>query len=62
MNQTQAALEEAIMNETQGIEREQTKGSKSFWNKFVTFLSMGGFIVILFLGVGIAILISYLTR
>lgn len=50
------------MDETQGIKSERVKEGKSFWNKFMTFLSMGGFIVILVLVVAIAILIDYLTK
>jgi hypothetical protein len=37
------------------------KKKKTFWGKFVTFLSMGGFIVILIVGVAIAIGISLLV-
>ena len=50
------------MDETQGIKSEQVKEGKSLWNKFVTFLCMGGFIVILVLVVVIAMLIDYLTK
>jgi hypothetical protein len=41
-----------------------TKGKKkrTGWDRFVTFLSMGGFIVILIVGVAIAIGISLLTK
>jgi heme/copper-type cytochrome/quinol oxidase subunit 2 len=47
---------EVAMNET------TTKEKKGFWNAFMTFLSMGGFLVILVLVVAIAILISYLLN
>ena len=39
-----------------------TKGKKGFWPKFVTFLSMGGFMVIIVAVVAIAVLISILTK
>jgi len=38
------------------------KEKKGFWGAFITFLSMGGFLVILVLGVVIAIFVSYLTN
>ena len=38
----------------------ETKKKKSGWARFFTFLSMGGFLLILFVGVAIAIAISYL--
>jgi len=39
-----------------------TKWKKGFWEGFITFLSMGGFLVILVLGVVIVIFVSYLTN
>jgi len=37
-------------------------GKRKWLDRFVTFLTMGGFILILFLGVGIFIAISILTK
>ena len=39
-----------------------TKEKKGFWNGFITFLSMGGFLLIMVLGVAIIAFVSYLTR
>lgn len=50
------------MNETKDIATGQVEGKKSFWSKFMTFLAMGGFLVVLVVGVAIAILISYLLK
>jgi heme/copper-type cytochrome/quinol oxidase subunit 2 len=47
---------EAIMNEKAAEEK------KGFWSGFITFLSMGGFLVILILGVAIAVFVSYLSN
>jgi hypothetical protein len=47
---------EIAMNET------TTKKKKGFWEGFIAFLSMGGFLVILVGGVAIALFISYLTK
>ena len=47
---------EVAMNEA------TTKGIKGFWGAFINFLAMGGFIVVLVVGVVIAILISTLTK
>jgi len=47
---------EVAMNEA------TTKGKKGFWSAFMNFLAMGGFLVILVLGVVIVILVSYLTK
>jgi hypothetical protein len=47
---------EAVMNE------KATQGKKGFWSGFITFLSMGGFLVILILGVAIAVFVSYLSN
>ncbi len=47
---------EVAMNE------KTTKEKKGFWNGFVTFLSMGGFLVIMVLVVVIVIFVSYLTK
>jgi len=38
-----------------------TKDKKGFWSGFITFLCMGGFVVILIVGVAISIFVSYLT-
>jgi hypothetical protein len=47
---------EVVMNE------KITKEKKGFWSGFITFLSMGGFLVILILGVAIVVFVSYLTK
>ena len=39
-----------------------TKEKKGFWSAFISFLSMGGFLVILVLGVAIAVFVSYVTK
>ncbi len=39
-----------------------TKQTKGFWSVFINFLAMGGFLVVLVVGVVIAILISALTK
>ena len=39
----------------------ETKKKKSGWEKFFTFLTMGGFLLIIFVVVAIVIAISYLT-
>jgi len=39
-----------------------TKEKKGFWNAFISFLAMGGFLVVLVVGVVIAILISTWTQ
>ena len=44
------------MNET------STKEKKGFWNAFMNFLAMGGFLVLLVVGVVIAIVISNLSN
>lgn len=44
------------MNET------TTKEKKGFWNAFINFLAMGGFLVILVVGVVIAIIVSNLMN
>jgi len=38
------------------------KEKKGFWSGFITFLSMGGFLVIMILGVAIAVFVSYLSN
>jgi len=47
---------EVVMNE------KIAKEKKGFWSAFITFLGMGGFMLILVAGVAIVILISYLTK
>jgi hypothetical protein len=47
---------EAVMTE------KATKGKKGFWGAFINFLAMGGFLVILVVGVVIAIVVSNLTN
>jgi hypothetical protein len=44
------------------MNEKKTKGKKGFWNGFITFLSMGGFLVILILGAAMAVFVSYLTN
>ena len=39
-----------------------TKEKKGFWSAFINFLAMGGFLVILVVGVVIAIVVSNLTN
>ena len=50
------------MDETQGTKREQANGNKGLWGKFVTFLTMGGFFLILLLLGAIAIAITKLVE
>jgi len=38
------------------------KKKKSFWSSFYNFLACGGFMLVLFLFVGIVVLISVLTK
>ena len=55
-------METAIKEEkTTGVTTKPKK-KKGFWSAFVNFLSMGGFMLILFAIVGIAILISVLFK
>ena len=56
-DQTSATVAQA---KTEEGAKEQ-KGKKKFLSKFVTFLIMGGWLLILFLGVAIVIVISLLT-
>lgn len=44
------------------MNKKTTKENKGFWNGFITFLSMGGFLIILVLGVAIAVFVSYLSN
>lgn len=44
------------------MNEKKAKEKKGFWNGFITFLSMGGFLVILVLGVAIAVFVSYLAK
>jgi len=44
------------------VNETTTKGKKGFWSAFFNFLAMGGFLVVLVVGVVIAILISTLTK
>ena len=50
------------MNEIEVVDPKAEKKSRSLWDMFVTFLAMGGFLVIMVLGVIIVIVISYLTK
>jgi hypothetical protein len=40
----------------------EVKEKKGFWGAFINFLAMGGFLVILVVGVVIAIVVSNLTN
>ena len=44
------------------VNEKTTKEKKGFWNAFISFLAMGGFLVVLVVGVVIAILISTWTQ
>jgi len=44
------------------MNEKTTKEKKGFWNGFMTFLAMGGFLVIMVLVVVIVIFVSYLTK
>jgi len=44
------------------MNEKAAEGKKGFWSGFITFLSMGGFLVILILGVAIAVFVSYLSN
>jgi len=47
----------------EGIMEEKTKKEKKgFWSAFINFLAMGGFLVLLVVGVVIAVVISHLTN
>lgn len=50
------------MNKIVVVDPKGEKKSRSLWDMFVNFLAMGGFLVILILGVIILIAISYLTK
>lgn len=43
-------------------DRKNNERKKGFWNAFISFLAMGGFLVVLVVGVVIAILISTVTQ
>lgn len=47
---------EVVMNE------KTTKEKKGFWSAFINFLAMGGFLVLLVVGVVIAIVVSNLAN
>jgi hypothetical protein len=47
---------EVVMNEN------TPKEKKGFWSAFINFLAMGGFLVVLIVGVVIAVVISHLTN
>lgn len=44
------------------MNEKKPKQKKGFWSGFITFLSMGGFLVILIMGVAIAVFVSYLAN
>ena len=46
----------AIVNE------KTTKEKKGFWSAFITFLAMGGFLVVLIVGVVVAVIVSSLIN
>ena len=41
---------------------ETKKQKKGFWSAFINFLAMGGFLVVLVVGVVIAVIVSHLTN
>ena len=55
-------MEAGTQNEKEKKLEAKKTGMQKFWSGFVSFLMMRGFIVILALIAGIAILISYLTK
>ena len=55
-------MEAGTQNEKEKKLETKKTGMQKFWSGFVSFLMMRGFIVILALIAGIAILISYLTK
>ncbi len=55
-------MEAGTQNEKEKKLETKRTGMQKFLSGFMKFLMMGGFIVILFLIAGIAILISYLTK
>ena len=55
-------MEAGTQNEKEKKLETKKTGMQKFWSGFVSFLMMGGFIVILALIAGIAILISYLAK
>ena len=44
------------------MNEKTTKEKKGFWSEFITFLSMGGFMVIIVVIIVIAVLISIWTK
>lgn len=44
------------------MDKKTTKEKKGFWSMFINFLAMGGFLVILVVGVVIAIVVSTLSK
>jgi hypothetical protein len=54
----------AINNENKNSNAETTtvKKKKTFWQGFLSFLMMGGFLIVLIVGVAIAIGISLLVK
>ncbi len=56
-------METAIKEEKATRTEDESKGKKrTFWSAFITFLSMGGFILVMIAIVGIVIAISALTK
>jgi hypothetical protein len=44
------------------MEEKTMKEKKGFWSAFISFLAMGGFLVVLVVGVVIAVIVSHLTN
>jgi hypothetical protein len=42
--------------------KDKPKGKRTFWRSFLNFLLYGGFLVIVFVIIGIAVLIAVLTK
>ena len=51
-----------VVNMEVVVNEKTMKQKKGFWNAFISFLAMGGFLVVLVVGVVIAILISTWTQ
>jgi hypothetical protein len=55
-------METAIKEEKATSVEDKPKEKKGFWSAFINFLAMGGFLLVLIVFVGIAILISVLFK
>jgi hypothetical protein len=54
-------MEATSKNTAAPVEKEEEK-KRTKWDKFMTFLSMGGFMLFVFLFLGLAIVISMLWK